>query len=487
MSRVDIIHYTGATAKSFSVVASIAADIRSRGDDVTVIDLQPTTVIQQGYPSSALATVFGHRVKRRGLSEVLQQCGARFTTLPLSDEALEIPLAHLESLSVAIESELLTYFRRDHVPRTGEASKLRQALELNGRRTYGSLHALWEKDPPQGVVVPNGRTSRQKAARLVAESLGIPVRLYENGRAQPHSYYLGTTQPHDRIASQAEVASLTRSMTQKHIQVTASRWLDLRMAGSSGTNAFSALWDNHAESPNKKQDNKPERSAVFFASSFDEFLAFGPMWTIDEWSSQFEAFDLIMSILEKRGVPLVLRLHPNLATKSRAYFLREVKEILALHTKHPSLTIYWHNSSANSYGLVSEADYVVVERSTIGLEASLMGKPVWVTQACQWDHIADVRQLLEPSDITEDVMTPWQASPSGAQRFVAYWVAQEHPLRYDWSNWASWDPENAPLAMKLLQLTLRNSWQHKLRLVSLEWSKFRNNRFTPPARARSGH
>ncbi|MDP4972432.1 MAG: hypothetical protein NWP95_02875, partial [Pontimonas sp.] len=98
------------------------------------------------------------------------------------------------------------------------------------------------------------------------------------------------------------------------------------MAGSEGTNSFSATWKSMDHSPG---DSEGE-TAVFFASSFDEFLAFGPMWTIDEWSSQFEAFDLIMSILEKRGVRLVLRLHPNLASKSRKYFLREVEEILEL-------------------------------------------------------------------------------------------------------------------------------------------------------------
>lgn len=476
MSKVSVVHYFGATARSLSVVASVVADLRHDGKDVSVVDLEPTTTIRQGFPPATLVRLLGHSQKPRAFSDVLHSLGARYQLLPVVDDERAVLREHAEPLEVAVQSELLTYFRLDHIPRSREALNLQASLRLNAVRTYWSLRDLWSANGPDEVLVPNGRTSRQKAARLVAESLNIPVRLYENGRAQKNSYYLGTTQPHDRIASQAEAESLTASLGSTTIHSLAKEWLESRMAGSQGTNSFSATWKSIDENPSVGEGE----TAVFFASSFDEFLAFGPMWTIDEWSSQFEAFDLIMSILEKRGVRLVLRLHPNLASKSRKYFLREVKEILELQRKHPSLTIYWHNSPMNSYQLVSKADYVIVERSTIGLEASLMGKPVWATQATQWDQIADIRQLLTPSDVTQEALEPWKPSTLGAEHFVTYWMIQEHPLRYQATEWASWDPENAPVTMKALQLALRNSWKHKFRLLNLEWSKWRNSRFRAP-------
>ena len=476
MNQVAVVHYLGATARSLSVVASVVADLVNTGSDVSVLDLEPTTTIRQGFPPATLANLFGHSVKPTAFTDVLRSLGASYQHLPVIDDKGAVPPEHVEPLEVAIESELLTYFRLDHIPSSREAGDLQASLKVNAVRTYWSLIALWSGDTPDEVLVPNGRTSRQKAARLVAESLSIPVQLYENGRAQRNAYYLGATQPHDRIASQAEVASVTFLLRKAKIHALAEEWLEARMAGSEGTNSFSAAWKVMGDSSRLAEG----KTAVFFASSFDEFLAFGPMWTIDAWSSQFEAFDVIMSILEKRGVSLVLRLHPNLASKSRRYFLREVKEILELQKKHPSLKIHWHNSSVNSYQLVSEADYVIVERSTIGLEASLMGKPVWATQATQWDQVADIRQLLTPSDVNEEALEPWVPSPSGAQRFVAYWMVQEHPLRYQASDWATWDPENAPLTMKALQLALPNSWRHKARLLTLEWSKWRNSRFRAP-------
>ncbi len=476
MNHVAVVHYLGATARSLSVVASVVADLVETGSDVSVLDLEPTTTIRQGFPAATLTRLLGHSIKPTAFNDVLHSLGASYQRLPLIDDKGAVPQDHAEPLKVAIESELLTYFRLDHIPSSREAGDLQASLEVNAVRTYRSLKALWSANTPDEVLVPNGRTSRQKAARLVAESLSIPVRLYENGRAQRNAYYLGTTQPHDRIASQAEVASVTSSLRKAEIHALAEEWLESRMAGSEGTNSFSATWKVMGDSSSLAE----RKTAVFFASSFDEFLAFGPMWTIDEWSTQFEAFDVIMSILEKRDIDLVLRLHPNLASKSRPYFLREVKEILELQRKHPSLKIHWHNSSVNSYQLVSEADYVIVERSTIGLEASLMGKPVWATQATQWDQVADIRQLLTPSDVNEEVLEPWASSTEGAQRFVAYWMVQEHPLRYQASDWATWDPENSPVTLKALQLTLSNSWRHKARLLSLEWSKWRNSRFRAP-------
>lgn len=480
MSRVTIVHYAGATTRSFSVVASIAADLSKLGGTVSVLDLERTTTIRQGFPPSVLPRLFGHHVKEDAFINALRKLGANYELLEPLDTSIPLSPEHAQQMTIAVESELLTYFRLDYIPKTREARALRRTLESNAAKTYARLYDLWSGSTPDEVLIPNGRTSRQKAARLVAEALNIPVRLYENGRARRNSYYLGTTQPHDRIASQAEVKSLTSPLNEKTVQNLAKEWLESRMVGVGGTNSFSDSW--------KAIDDYlvgfDHETAVFFASSFDEFLAFGPMWNIDEWSSQFESFDLIMSLLEKRGVRLVLRLHPNLASKSRKYFLREVDEILHLQRRHPSLTIHWHNSSVNSYQLVMEAQYVIVERSTIGLEASLMGKPVWATQATQWDQVADIRQLLRPSDVTEEALQPWKVSIEGAERFVAYWMIQEHPLRYEATDWASWDPENAPNSMKALQLALPNSWKHKVRLLRLEWSKWRNRRFTAPVSPR---
>ena len=479
MTTVSIIHYTGATERTQSVLVSLATDASRAGAEVTVIDIGRTTVIRQGFPPTKVVKALGHTVFDQAFSLILQQSGVRLVGLPFSERAVKITQRDRKALDQALESELLTYFRLDHIPDSREAQGLESALRKAMCDTYDSLFALWSKTPPDRVIIPNGRTSRQKAARLVAERLGLEVLLYENGRATPRSYYLGKTQPHDRIASQEEILGGFPLPKGRALKEKAETWLADRMAISGGTNDFSRGWESPSLEGSPTSDTP---TAVFFPSSFDEFRAFGPMWSIDNWGSQFEAFDLMMNILEDKGVDLVLRLHPNLGSKSRKYFLRETQEVLALQAKHPGLTIHWHNQPANSYDLIRKATYVIVERSTIGLEASVMGKPVWVTQATQWDMIADIRQMLKPADITPTTMDLWKPSPVGAQKFVSYWMAQEHPLHRDWQSWASWNPEHPPMRMKLAQLAIRNSLLHKFRLLRLEVAKWQNHRFVPPGR-----
>ena len=481
MNTVHVVHYTGATAKSLSVLASLALDYQDGGANVTVVDLAKTTTIHQGLPSQWVARLLGHRVMRPSVTEVLRESGVVYLTLANNREPGPIGDSDLKAMEQALESELLTYFRRDHVPSTAESRRLQNSLRKGMHDVYRALETLWLREPPNLVAIPNGRTSRQKAARLVAEKLGIDVWLYENGRAMPNAYYLGKTQPHDRIGSQAEILAGFPLPSTSVLEKQAAEWLANRQAKGSDTNFFSKKWVSLKE-PSKE---KKSRVAVFFASSFDEFLAFGPMWRIDKWKHQFEAFGLIMSKLEAQGFELVLRLHPNLSSKSREYFKQEVRTISTLAKNHQGLQIHWHNETTNSYELLNKASLVIVERSTIGLEASLMGKPVIACQATQWDQIVDVRQVLKPEDVTLDTLLPWKPSPLGARKFVAYWLAQEHPLRFGWAHWSTWNPDKAPVMMKLAQLTLPNPLSHKKRLLSLEFSRWRNSRFKP-ARPHNG-
>lgn len=477
MSTVAVVHYLGATLRSRSVVASLITDLVVDGNSVSLIDIGYFTTITQDLPPQWLARVLKQRIFADRFDEICDSLGVTHVRLRAPDRNSSRPPAdRWDEYLQAIESELLTYFRVSRLSNTPRVMRMRSVLTKNALASFGAMSTWLDANRPDEVIVPNGRTSRQKMARIAAETLGIPVRFYENGRARKDSYYLGTTQPHDRIASQKEVASLTAHLSKADITELAQGWLSERTESSSGTNSFSHSWQ--PLNTEGSRDGRP--LAVFFPSSTDEFLAFGPMWNIDSWTSQFQAFDLIMNILEERGCEMILRLHPNLRDKSRSYFLETMRGIRWLQDKHPSLTVHWHNSPVNSYDLVASADYVIVERSTIGLEANLMGTPVWVNQAAQWDLIADVRQALDQSRLSPEFLTPWKVDPSGAQRFVAYWMIQEHPLRYSWREWATWDPDSAPLALRIATLFNDNPLMHKVQLVKNFVTAWRNNRFTPP-------
>jgi hypothetical protein len=477
VSNIAVVHYLGATMRSRSVVASLLTDLVDDGHEVSLLNISHFSTITQDLPPAWIARALGQKVFHHRFGEVLKELQVtHYRPLSPSHGSVSPPANRWDECLQALDSELLTYFRLPSLsPESRAMARMRELITNNALATYSAISSWLGEHETDELIIPNGRTSRQKIARVAAEELGIAVRFYENGRARRNSYYLGTTQPHDRLASQKEVAPLTKNLSSENISQLAEQWLEERMNPSSGTNSFSAAWGRPA-SHGKLEGAKP--LAVFFPSSTDEFLAFGPMWNIDEWESQFQAFDLMMGVLEKRGCDLVLRFHPSLGEKSRDYFRQTVAGIKELQGRHPSLVVHWHNSPINSYDLVSRADYVIVERSTIGLEANLMGKPVWLNQAAQWDLVADVRQALSPLQITEEFLTPWDVDVAGAQRFVAYWMLQEHPLRYSWDDWATWDPDAAPWFLRLATLLNDNPWFHRLQLLRNAFTAWRNDRFT---------
>jgi hypothetical protein len=480
MSTAIVVHYTGATRQSRSVAASLVADLVDEGHRVLVADISNFTTINQDFPPSWLVSLCGHKVFPGAFAAVLSKAGAEHRLLATTRESPQptIPPEAREDISIAIESELLTYFRRETLdPPTPYIRWLRSAITRQTEATYALLANLFASEAPDLVLVPNGRTSRQKAARKAAENAGASVEFYEMGRAQANHYYRGTTQPHDRLASQAEVTKVTKHLSARKIRALAESWQQERMSPSSNTNSFSAGWDAPSEPQKTSEKKTAPQKAVFFSSSADEFMAFGPMWNIDSWASQFEAFDLMMSHFENQGVALEMRLHPNLTGKSRSYFLETVRSVKELAARHLGLTVHWHNSPINSYELIQSADYVVAERSTIALEANLLGKPVWINQAAQWDLIADVRQVLSATEITPEVMTPWEIDSTPAQRFVAYWMVQEKPLRFSWKDWATWNPDTAALALRVALLFVKNPWRHRAHLLALEWAKIQNSFF----------
>ena len=477
MSKIAVLHYLGATMRSRSVVASLLSDLVDDGHEVSLLDISHFSTITQDLPPAWIARAFRQKVFPHRFGEVLKELQVtQYRPLAPSNGSISPPANRWAECLQAFDSELLTYFRVPSLSLESRAMvRMRELITNNALATYSAISSWLGEHETDELIIPNGRTSRQKIARIAADELGVAVRFYENGRARRNSYYLGATQPHDRLASQKEVASLTKVLNSEAIAQLAEQWLEERMNPSSDTNSFSAAWGHPASSVNLKK-SKP--LAVFFPSSTDEFLAFGPMWNIDEWESQFQAFDLIMSILEKRGCDLVLRFHPSLGEKSREYFRQTAAGIEDLRGRHPSLVVHWHNSTVNSYDLVSRADYVIVERSTIGLEANLLGKPVWLNQAAQWDLVADVRQALSHSQITEEFLSPWNVDVSGAQKFVAYWMLQEHSLCYSWQDWATWNPDSAPWILRFATLFTGNPWSHRVQLVRTVITTWRNNRFT---------
>ena len=258
-------------------------------------------------------------------------------------------------------------------------------------------------------------------AHIVSQKIDISVLYLETG--MPHNptgdkYFLAEYPIHDRIARQADF--LKSSMTEAKVREISDSWLLPRTSATSRTNAFAGLWDDTLTVTSHEN--------VFFTSSTDEYWALGEQWHEDEWEDQYEAFDAILTCLEARGESdSALRIHPNLLNKSVRYVKRELERIRWISARHPDLVVIYPQEPVNSYRLVEGAKRVVVSMSTIGLEASAAGKPVWATSANSYDLIADIRRVLRPGDLTMETLEIWNVSDLGARRYIASNESSYHP------------------------------------------------------------
>ena len=349
----------------------------------------------------------GNEVKVFDLTDIAWPHFGRFRMPRVTSQAVFKESYSLDSdieASKSIESLKLSILRG--AERGLLAHLVHRELLKSARLIFQSIEPIAEQ--LDRAYLPNGRFPLARLARLLFQH--DELRYYEIA-PEGDSRFIVTDYPiHDRIARQADF--LKSSMTEAKVREISDSWLLPRTSATSRTNAFAGLWDDTLTVTS--HDN------VFFTSSTDEYWALGEQWHEDEWEDQYEAFDAILTCLEARGErDSALRIHPNLLNKSVRYVSRELERIRWISTRHPDLVVIYPQEPVNSYRLVEGAKRVVVSMSTIGLEASAAGKPVWATSANSYDLIADIRRVLRPGDLAIETLDIWTVSDMGARRYIA--------------------------------------------------------------------
>ena len=469
-----ILFSSASTFRPLSVIASLAADQKRAGHDVTVLDISRFSYVSQDLPPRWFARLCGQDVFPGALERVLATEGISLRILSPRARAAALPDGVAEQFDEGVFSELVTYLRTDS-PQMNRWFHRYTERKIRQRAAplFDSLTALLRESDYERVILPNGRVAHLRLALMACTVSKVPVEYFEIGRALENSYYLGTQQIHDREGTQAEVTTVTAHLSDTQVADIAHQWLTTRMTTGLAIHPYNTDWSEATDTP---ASNINEPLAVFFTSSVDEFTSYGGSWQAHTWADQYEAFDAIVRLLLARGVRCVLRVHPNLRNKSREFVQRELRRVEEIAKGHPQLVVLFHTDPMSSYDLLKAADYVIVGRSTLGLEGSCLGKCVWTTTAARYDNVADVRRALNESDVSDENFTVWTVNPTGAQRFVAYWVSQDNPLTYGEHNWSSWDSLRTPTLMRIGNLLTRNSLVHKAHLVRLEWVKAANLR-----------
>lgn len=269
------------------------------------------------------------------------------------------------------------------------------------------------------VIIPNGRAAPTRLAAKICDEMGVETYFLEtntgfgerNGR-----YFFESFSVHDRIQRQENMS--LRPENRKQNRDALWEWLEGRWTN------FQHFCEKSGsdQSPVAVGDSGFESREInlFLTSSTDEHWDAGPQWNLDEWDSQYEAFDKIMERLSRIGeLNLILRIHPNMKTKSLKQVREELRSIRELKQKHPGLQLVGPLDTLNTYDLISSSKRVFVALSTAGFEASALGVPVWCCKPTSYDLLCDVKSLWGPEDVTEDNLLTYAVDTGNAYDFFA--------------------------------------------------------------------
>jgi hypothetical protein len=329
------------------------------------------------------------------------------------------PLAseEIRKLRVAVESSLISALRKSLAKpseRVGLLEKLADRLvTAQSVQVFAlAVHVLSEFSPSH-VFIVNGRFAGEQACVLAAQRLKFEISFLEinsifaNLFARPYRIQ-------DRAASQKHALSMGKNLSKVNLRDSAERWESEQRNKNSMTNPFNKLWVESSSS----WDLPRKGLALFATSSRDEYDSLDIDWKEASWENQLDSFHAIWGKIKSSELTPVLRVHPNLLNKHPASGLREISETKQFLRKNPDFVVVWPSSPVSTYDLLSYSELVVVQNSTLGLEASIKGIPVVCTDSSGYDLVADVYRIHGNSDLAT-LKTPLTSDKFGAEVFVA--------------------------------------------------------------------
>ena len=273
------------------------------------------------------------------------------------------------------------------------------------------------------VFIPNGRFPNETLLTHLAGSIAKSTSYWELWG--PNEYFVA---PHPVHAWSSQVSILSdyvgSNLGDESKLSWAQEWLAKRSSVQS--NSFAKFWSAGSEVGHVTQTEAGPLLAVFPSSS-DEVGSIHKS-ELHELDTQSISMRKVISRAHKIGYNVTVRLHPNLLTKPRREFSRELKVFSKIASDFPGVQVLKPDSSVSSYKLIAESDIVYVHGSSIGVEASALGKPVLTSQRSAYSQVTDVIELLSDSDLSVIELPP--SLPDRRKSLLYLEWTHRHRIRY---------------------------------------------------------
>lgn len=345
-SAVLIVSYR--TKEWLRAAELVRSKLQAQGYDVSILDIS-----EEVWPSHVLTP----RLAEADYSS------------PTLNKDLAASLLSEEEISAFLHSLIKSYKRNSNAtPSKFERMRLSRSLnKCASRLTHNNM--IYQADV---VCIPNGRFAHEVlAARLAAPKAEI---LWYELPLWGKDCYLSTASPQDAVALNEKLRELTSCLDSKQIRELSEASLGIRRDPSLGINKY--LTEDIDDTKLEARRNRDESPAVavLFTSSQDEFPQYGRNASLaSEWD-HVRAFRAAVEELLRKGYQrIVIRVHPNIANKSRAEYKREMRAWTGLAKLDSRVELIPPTFKISSYQLVEKAKVVVSWWSSIALEAAAVG------------------------------------------------------------------------------------------------------------------
>lgn len=252
-----------------------------------------------------------------------------------------------------------------------QAQRTADALVPAIARTYAAALRWIERECLDGVYLFNGRMDVTRAVLEAARDAGIPYVSVERSwfgdgiQLLPGEDCLGL-QSIDRLVAQYSELPLTAPQAARIARHVASRFLRVN------TTEWRAYNQQAMRTPWPRRGSGPR--VLMLPSSRNEFHGH-PDWAT-AWTEPTAALDAVMSHLNLRATDCVLRCHPNWGESIGHASGERPERYYTEWATDRGVHVVASADPASTLGLIEEADAVVVNGSSAGLEAGVLGKQV---------------------------------------------------------------------------------------------------------------
>ncbi|MCX6055504.1 MAG: hypothetical protein NTZ74_11440 [Chloroflexi bacterium] len=272
-------------------------------------------------------------------------------------------------------------FRRYNLREEGQTRSFLKSFILSAWNVYQQFDQLVTETNPQAVVVFNGMFFPEAAARKVCLDRGVRVITHEVG-IQPFSAFFTSGEATAYPMVIPPDFHLSDEMEEKLDDYLSHRFKgDFTMAGVRFWPELQKLDESFIRKISKYKRIIPIFTNVIFdTSQVHANTIFSDMF---QWMES-----IYQTVIDHPEVIFIVRAHPDESREGKSS-RESVADWMKNHGMGnlPNVEFVDSGEPLSSYDLIQRAHFVMVYNSTIGLEASLLGKPVLAAGKARYTQI----------------------------------------------------------------------------------------------------